>query len=1070
MTAYNPGIYADTKWIFSVTINDLTTGDPVDISAMDIIVEMYEREGSDVVFTFYGSGSTDTGEVDMTAGEAGTFIVRATAGQHAAVTAGNRYYWEARNISGTDTSDYVANGILEVGREGARKTVWKVEGSFEGTVATASLPGIIITVAGDILVRDTLDDLRAVHSVLARTTYVLGHTTIGDGGAGIFRWDSTSTAADDNGVYIQPDDIASGDAGRYIRDLTGVQLTIEMYGAKGDDATDNTTAIQAALDYVDDQPVGGTLVVPEGTFRSGALTMGSNTTLQGLGRLISILKPIGTLDRDAKFIANKNVDATSSARLDKNIWIKDIGFDGSLRTWAKWLMDSAENEITDPEADYAHPTGALVSGLTLPTLTATVAGGKVTEITVDSGGSGFGTHPTHPYTADTVSVVFTGGGGFGAKASALIGSTDGDITSVFISNPGRGYTSAPTVTTWGGYADIELLTEVSVDRRNSGYTTIGQCINMRKVDGGGVINCGFTDYGNMVIAEAGCKDFLIDNNDFLRCGKSDGPFPCVWVQSHGTPLLSTDDVFFQDSENTRVTNNTARDLERNFALFAPTKGGICSNNYIENVKESGIFIPRAACANGGMILVEGNFIKDVVVSDIVAAGVELNRPAKNVSIVNNHFENCEGGAITIPGVSRCFILNNRIVNCGKVNDTIPAGPFSERFTFGFGTESKYPDEMDFVVAEIGYQSGITADYLHIRGNTITETRADFPFAVFRAVKSGDEPDPLCTFHLIADNMIDVPAAQEMLDDSNPDIFEPEGLIINNNLGWSGFLPRDDKFGNTIYERVSGSGSIFLENQVTNASLITMLGQAGLLTSLALCLDAGDSDSYSGSGQTWSDVSTVGNDYLLGSELSTDAGDPTFNGTAGGLSDSEYFSVDGGDFFAPSGASTLGADWHQDGAKFTVAMVFKSAADGADRRLFATANSHSTGTGVSVYITTSNVVHFSAWNAGVSAASFLGGAVSSDDWTFVAYSIDEATSGDGAICVNNGTVTLFESTYDTPAAGAADGDPRIFAMANNTIPMPSGSRVAAVLVWEDRALNTTELMQLRNALRLRFPSV
>ena len=70
------------------------------------------------------------------------------------------------------------------------------------------------------------------------------------------------------------------------------------------------------------------------------------------------------------------------------------------------------------------------------------------------------------------------------------------------------------------------------------------------------------------------------------------------------------------------------------------------------------------------------------------------------------------------------------------------------------------------------------------------------------------------------------------------------------------------------------------------------------------LDAGDADSYSGSGQIWSDLSVEGNDFYLGATSSSQASDPTFNGAAGGESSGEYFSLDGGDWFTvvsdPSG--------------------------------------------------------------------------------------------------------------------------------------------------------------------------
>ena len=101
-----------------------------------------------------------------------------------------------------------------------------------------------------------------------------------------------------------------------------------------------------------------------------------------------------------------------------------------------------------------------------------------------------------------------------------------------------------------------------------------------------------------------------------------------------------------------------------------------------------------------------------------------------------------------------------------------------------------------------------------------------------------------------------------------------------------------------------------------------IDQAGLLTDLELCLDAGAASSYT-SGQKWLDMSGNGYDFFLGSEgASASTGDePTFTGSAGGLSDSEYFVMDGGDFFSYD-TGTLESwmtDMYKDNATWTVLM-------------------------------------------------------------------------------------------------------------------------------------------------------
>ena len=71
-----------------------------------------------------------------------------------------------------------------------------------------------------------------------------GHTTAGDGGGGLFRWDGSDTTTDDNGWYIQPN---AGGTGRWIRVDRSV-VNVKHFGAQGDGVEDagETTALTAA--------------------------------------------------------------------------------------------------------------------------------------------------------------------------------------------------------------------------------------------------------------------------------------------------------------------------------------------------------------------------------------------------------------------------------------------------------------------------------------------------------------------------------------------------------------------------------------------------------------------------------------------------------------------------------------------------------------------------------------------------------------------------------------------------------------------------------------------------------
>ncbi|MFO0926215.1 MAG: Ig-like domain repeat protein [Gemmataceae bacterium] len=101
---------------------------------------------------------------------------------------------------------------------------------------------------------------------------------------------------------------------------------------------------------------------------------------------------------------------------------------------------------------------------------ATVVNGRVTGITVTSGGTGYTSAPT---------VSFVGGGGSGAKATAVIRRV---VTRINITNPGSRYTSAPTITiapppgigtvAATAVASISgVLTSLSLTSSGSGYTS-----------------------------------------------------------------------------------------------------------------------------------------------------------------------------------------------------------------------------------------------------------------------------------------------------------------------------------------------------------------------------------------------------------------------------------------------------------------------------------------------------------------------------------------------------------------------------------------------------------------------
>mgnify|MGYP000904022237 CR=1 FL=1 len=96
------------------------------------------------------------------------------------------------------------------------------------------------------MVVNTIADLKALSAGQFLSVQVLGYYAAGDGGGDIFRWNSTSTAADNGGTVIIPD--SAPGTGRWER--VHKEIGVNDSGAKSDGVTDDSTPIASARDLV----------------------------------------------------------------------------------------------------------------------------------------------------------------------------------------------------------------------------------------------------------------------------------------------------------------------------------------------------------------------------------------------------------------------------------------------------------------------------------------------------------------------------------------------------------------------------------------------------------------------------------------------------------------------------------------------------------------------------------------------------------------------------------------------------------------------------------------------------
>ena len=243
--------------------------------------------------------------------------------------------------------------------------------------------------------------------------------------------------------------------------------------------------------------------------------------------------------------------------------------------------------------------------------------------------------------------------------------------------------------------------------------------------------------------------------------------------------------------------------------------------------------------------------------------------------------------------------------------------------------------------------------------------------------------------------------------------------------------------------------------------------AGLSSSLVLCLDAGDEKSYPGSGQSFLDTSGNGSDFFLGADGSATATDPTFNGLRGRRSSAEYFSFDGGDYFTYDAANTAFMNSiHKNNATFTFLTWVYFGGFGTLQAICGT-SAQATAIGASLYVSTTPNLNFVVSSGdGTFELNQSGLTPTSGAWQMVGVSVNEATGAGGGLFFRNGTTASFTSTYTSPSASDAPSTFQIGAVQNGIVPLVSGSRMACFAAF-DTALNEAQMDAIYDASRGRF---
>jgi hypothetical protein len=160
---------------------------------------------------------------------------------------------------------------------------------------------VVVAIHGDIDAAATppnytIESIAALRLLTGTTTatqlLLLWNYVAGDGG-GTFRYDSTDTTTVDNGGTV----IVDAAGRRWKRQYRG-PLHSKWFGARGDNATNDTAALQAALNAA----ANGALQIDAGTYIVDALLGRTNSEVFGEGVDVTILKRRSTLSSDDSII------------------------------------------------------------------------------------------------------------------------------------------------------------------------------------------------------------------------------------------------------------------------------------------------------------------------------------------------------------------------------------------------------------------------------------------------------------------------------------------------------------------------------------------------------------------------------------------------------------------------------------------------------------------------------------------------------------------------------------------------------------------------------------------------
>lgn len=149
----------------------------------------------------------------------------------------------------------------------------------------ATIASLLLSKIGHVV--PSIEGLRDIDHTKYTNACVTGYYASGDGGGGLYYYDSTDTTSADNGGTV----IIADDGARWKLASTEC-ISAKQFGAKGNGVTDDSAAIQTAVNFLGLNG-GGRLYCPAGVYllsASGILVTTNNIWISGDGPGASILR------------------------------------------------------------------------------------------------------------------------------------------------------------------------------------------------------------------------------------------------------------------------------------------------------------------------------------------------------------------------------------------------------------------------------------------------------------------------------------------------------------------------------------------------------------------------------------------------------------------------------------------------------------------------------------------------------------------------------------------------------------------------------------------------------------